>query len=99
MVDLNPDVMCNKLIKFGCFEQQVEKSLILRQPGIMPPRCFEMERLGWVPPLTLCKRPDRLSGSDRLSASLETDVSLGGLMKQEVRRCIKGRIAQCQASR
>mgnify|MGYP000231879652 CR=1 FL=1 len=30
----NPDVMCNKLIKFGCFEQQVGKNSILRRQAL-----------------------------------------------------------------
>ena len=45
----NPDVMCNKLIKFGCFEQQVGKNFdftatghyatTIRQDGTSPVRC------------------------------------------------------------
>ena len=40
----NPDVMCNKLIKFGCFEQ----ISILRQPDIMLRLCNWGRKLGWV---------------------------------------------------
>ena len=46
----NPDVMCNKLIKFGCFEQQVGKDSTLRQPGITPLLSCGMERPGWEQP-------------------------------------------------
>ena len=47
----NPDVMCNKLIKFGCFEQR--KTSTLRQPVIMPPPCNATVKLGWAQRKTL----------------------------------------------
>ena len=72
----NPDVMCNKLIKFGCFEQRVGKGLILRQLGTMP---YGVE--GWKDMARYRRRfrerPDRLSGTNRLSANFQTDVSIG----------------------
>lgn len=48
----NPDVMCNKLIKFGCFEQQVAGTSTLRQPDIMLLPFCRMERPGWEQPST-----------------------------------------------
>ena len=60
----NPDVMCNKLIKFGCFEQ-------LRHYGVEGWKDMARYRCRFR------ERPDRLSGTDRLSASFQTDVSIG----------------------
>ena len=51
----NPDVMCNKLIKFGCFEQQVERISILRRQGITPPPSGRTARRGLEQPKTLLK--------------------------------------------
>ncbi len=44
----NPDVMCNKLIKFGCFEQRIGKDLIIRLPVTMLPPCNVTVKLGWA---------------------------------------------------
>ena len=73
----NPDVMCNKLIKFGCFEQRVGEGF--RYHGNRALRHYGVE--GWKDMARYrCRfreRPDRLSGTDRLSASFQTDVSIG----------------------
>ena len=73
----NPDVMCNKLIKFGCFEQRVGEGF--RCHGNRALRHYGVE--GWKDMARYrCRfreRPDRLSGTDRLSASFQTDVSIG----------------------
>ena len=44
----NPDVMCNKLIKFGCFEQEVGH-MTKQPPAIMPVSLKKMEKYGWEP--------------------------------------------------
>lgn len=51
----NPDVMCNKLIKFGCFEQQVGKNFDFTATGITPPPSGRTARRGLEQPKTLLK--------------------------------------------
>ena len=46
----NPDVMCNKLIKFGCLNGTSVRISILRQPGIMLLPFCRMGRFGWERP-------------------------------------------------
>ena len=81
----NPDVMCNKLIKFGCFEQRVGKDFDFTATGHY---ATTLQRNGktW---LGTAKDPvkdqtDFLAQIDYLQVS-KLMFPLGGLMKQEVR--------------
>ena len=63
-IDTESDVMCNKLIKFGCFETACQgKISTLRQPVTMPPPCNVMVKLGWAQQRSR-ERSDRLSRPD-----------------------------------
>ena len=81
----NPDVMCNKLIKFGCFEQRVGKDFDFTATGHY---ATILQRNGktW---LGTAKDPvkdqtDFLAQIDYLQVS-KLMFPIGGLMKQEVR--------------
>lgn len=81
----NPDVMCNKLIKFGCFEQRIGKDFDYTATGHY---ATTLERKGktW---LGTAKDPvkdqtDFLAQIDYLQVS-KLMFPIGGLMKHEVR--------------
>lgn len=81
----NPDVMCNKLIKFGCFEQQVGKHFDLTATGHYA-RTVVQQGDTW---LATAKDPlkdqtDFLAQIDRLQVS-KLCFPLGHLMKHQVR--------------
>lgn len=81
----NPDVMCNKLIKFGCFEQRVGKDFDFTATGHY---ASTVQRDGKVW-LGTAKDPvkdqtDFLAQVDYLQVS-KLMFPIGGLMKQEVR--------------
>lgn len=81
----NPDVMCNKLIKFGCFEQQVGKDFDFTATGHY---ATTIQRDGKIW-LGTAKDPvkdqtDFLAQIDYLQVS-KLMFPIGGLMKQEVR--------------
>mgnify|MGYP001492172537 CR=1 FL=1 len=72
----NPDVMCNKLIKFGALNSRSAGTSTLRQPDIMLLRSAEWKDLAGNSPRPR-KRPDGLSCADRLPSSVQTDVPVG----------------------
>ena len=81
----NPDVMCNKLIKFGCFEQQVGKNFDFTATGHYA-TTIRQDGKAW---LGTAKDPvkdqtDFLAQIDYLQVS-KLMFPIGGLMKQEVR--------------
>ena len=81
----NPDVMCNKLIKFGCFEQKVGKEFDFTATGHYATTINRDGRI-W---LGTAKDPvkdqtDFLAQIDYLQVS-KLMFPLGGLMKHEVR--------------
>ena len=81
----NPDVMCNKLIKFGCFEQQVGKNFDFTATGHYA-TTIRQDGKTW---LGTAKDPvkdqtDFLAQIDYLQVS-KLMFPIGGLMKQEVR--------------
>ena len=81
----NPDVMCNKLIKFGCFEQRVGKDFDLTATG----HYATTLQLGGKTWLGTAKDPikdqtDFLAQIDYLQVS-KLLFPIGGLMKHEVR--------------
>lgn len=81
----NPDVMCNKLIKFGCFEEKVGHAYDRIATGHYASTC-EREGKVW---LATARDPvkdqtDFLAQIDYLQVS-RLLFPLGGLMKQEVR--------------
>lgn len=81
----NPDVMCNKLIKFGCFEKEVGYSYDKTATGHYA-NVREIDGVTWM---TTAKDPvkdqtDFLAQIDYLQLS-KLMFPLGGLMKQEVR--------------
>ncbi|MDR0892730.1 MAG: tRNA 2-thiouridine(34) synthase MnmA [Mediterranea sp.] len=81
----NPDVMCNKLIKFGCFEQQVGKEFDFTATGHYA-TTLHRNGLTW---LGTAKDPvkdqtDFLAQIDYLQVS-KLMFPLGHLMKHEVR--------------
>ena len=81
----NPDVMCNKLIKFGCFEQRVGKDFDFTATGHYA-TTLQRDGKTW---LGTAKDPvkdqtDFLAQIDYLQVS-KLMFPLGGLMKQEVR--------------
>lgn len=45
----NPDVMCNKLIKFGCFEQEAGIYMTRQLPDITPVFLKKTGKYGWEP--------------------------------------------------
>ena len=82
----NPDVMCNKLIKFGCFEEKAGHAYDRIATGHYASTC-EREGKVW---LATAKDPvkdqtDFLAQIDYLQVS-RLLFPLGELMKQEVRR-------------
>lgn len=81
----NPDVMCNKLIKFGCFEERVGKDFDYTATGHYATTLLEDGRV-W---LGTAKDPikdqtDFLAQIDSLQVS-KLMFPIGGLMKHEVR--------------
>ena len=81
----NPDVMCNKLIKFGCFEQRVGKDFDFTATGHYA-TTVQRDGKTW---LGTAKDPvkdqtDFLAQIDYLQVS-KLMFPVGGLMKQEVR--------------
>ena len=81
----NPDVMCNKLIKFGCFEQRVGKDFDFTATGHYA-TTLQCDGKTW---LGTAKDPvkdqtDFLAQIDYLQVS-KLMFPIGGLMKQEVR--------------
>lgn len=81
----NPDVMCNKLIKFGCFEQRVGKEFDFTATGHYA-TTLEVGGRTW---LGTAKDPvkdqtDFLAQIDYLQVS-KLLFPIGGYMKQEVR--------------
>lgn len=81
----NPDVMCNKLIKFGCFEQRVGKDFDFTVTGHYA-TTIRQDGKTW---LGTAKDPvkdqtDFLAQIDYLQVS-KLMFPIGGLMKQEVR--------------
>lgn len=81
----NPDVMCNKLIKFGCFEQRVGKDFDFTATGHYATTVHRDGKV-W---LGTAKDPvkdqtDFLAQVDYLQVS-KLMFPIGGLMKQEVR--------------
>lgn len=81
----NPDVMCNKLIKFGCFEQRVGKDFDFTATGHYA-TTLQRDSKTW---LATAKDPlkdqtDFLAQIDYLQVS-KLMFPVGGLMKQEVR--------------
>ena len=81
----NPDVMCNKLIKFGCFEQRYGKEFDKIATGHYA-TTTELNGLTW---LSTAKDPvkdqtDFLAQIDYLQLS-KLMFPIGGLMKSEVR--------------
>lgn len=81
----NPDVMCNKLIKFGCFEQRVGKEFDFTATGHYATTVLVDGKtwLGTAADL-LKDQTDFLAQIDYLQVS-KLMFPLGGLMKHEVR--------------
>lgn len=81
----NPDVMCNKLIKFGCFERRVGKDFDYTATGHY---AATLERGGrtWLGTArdTVKDQTDFLAQIDSLQVS-KLMFPLGGLFKKEVR--------------
>lgn len=81
----NPDVMCNKLIKFGCFERRVGKDFDYTATGHY---AATLERGGrtWLGTArdTVKDQTDFLAQIDSLQVS-KLMFPLGGLLKKEVR--------------
>ncbi|WP_373727846.1 tRNA 2-thiouridine(34) synthase MnmA [Bacteroides heparinolyticus] len=81
----NPDVMCNKLIKFGCFEQQVGKEFDFTATGHYATTLLRDGKTWLGTALDPVKdQTDFLAQIDYLQVS-KLMFPLGGLMKQEVR--------------
>lgn len=81
----NPDVMCNKLIKFGCFEQQVGKEFDFTATGHYATTVLLDEKTWLGTAVDLLKdQTDFLAQIDYLQVS-KLMFPLGGLMKHEVR--------------
>lgn len=70
----NPDVMCNKLIKFGCFEQEVGHLYDKTATGHYASILEKMENMAGNRTRSR-QGPNGFSGTNRLSASFKTDVS------------------------
>ena len=81
----NPDVMCNKLIKFGCFEQEVGYLYDKTATGHYA-RILEKEGKIWLGTAqdTVKDQTDFLAQIDYMQVS-KLMFPLGGLMKNEVR--------------
>lgn len=81
----NPDVMCNKLIKFGCFEQQVGRHFDFTATGHYATTVLQNGKTWLGTALDPVKdQTDFLAQIDYLQVS-KLIFPLGGLMKQEVR--------------
>lgn len=81
----NPDVMCNKLIKFGCFEQQVGKDFDFTATGHYATTVLRNGKTWLGTALDPIKdQTDFLAQIDYLQVS-KLMFPLGGLMKREVR--------------
>ena len=81
----NPDVMCNKLIKFGCFEQRVGKEFDFTATGHYATTVLKDGRT-WLGTAadSVKDQTDFLAQIDYLQVS-KLMFPLGGLMKHEVR--------------
>lgn len=81
----NPDVMCNKLIKFGCFEQRVGKEFDFTATGHYATTVLVDGKTWLGTAVDLLKdQTDFLAQIDYLQVS-KLMFPLGGLMKHEVR--------------
>lgn len=81
----NPDVMCNKLIKFGCFEQRVGKEFDFTATGHYATTVLQDGKTWLGTALDPIKdQTDFLAQIDYLQVS-KLMFPLGGLMKHEVR--------------
>ncbi|MDD3039234.1 tRNA 2-thiouridine(34) synthase MnmA [Bacteroides sp.] len=81
----NPDVMCNKLIKFGCFEQRVGKDFDFTATGHYATTVLRDGKTWLGTAKDLVKdQTDFLAQIDYLQVS-KLMFPIGGLMKQEVR--------------
>jgi tRNA (5-methylaminomethyl-2-thiouridylate)-methyltransferase len=82
----NPDVMCNKFIKFGCFEQQVGKYYDYTATGHYATR-HEIDGLVWLGTARdpVKDQTDFLAQIDNLQIS-KLLFPVGSLMKSDVRR-------------
>ncbi|MBR6286727.1 MAG: tRNA 2-thiouridine(34) synthase MnmA [Bacteroidaceae bacterium] len=81
----NPDVMCNKLIKFGCFEQQVGKDFDLTATGHYATTDI-VNGKKWLAtsPDPVKDQTDFLAQIDYMQVS-KLVFPIGGMMKSEVR--------------
>lgn len=81
----NPDVMCNKLIKFGCFEQQVGKDFDFTATGHYATTA-QLDGKTWLGTAldSIKDQTDFLAQIDSLQVS-RLMFPIGGLMKHEVR--------------
>ncbi len=81
----NPDVMCNKLIKFGCFEQEAGHLYDQTATGHYA-RTWEIDGMTWLGTAEdpVKDQTDFLAQIDYLQVS-KLRFPLGGLMKKEVR--------------
>ena len=81
----NPDVMCNKLIKFGCFEQEAGIYTTRQLPDITPVFLKKTGKI-WLGTAQdpVKDQTDFLAQIDYLQIS-KLMFPLGGLMKNEVR--------------
>ena len=81
----NPDVMCNRFIKFGCFEQKVGKEFDFTATGHYATTVHRDGKV-WLGTATdpVKDQTDFLAQIDYLQVS-KLMFPLGGLMKQEVR--------------
>ncbi|WP_455961395.1 tRNA 2-thiouridine(34) synthase MnmA [Bacteroides bouchesdurhonensis] len=81
----NPDVMCNKLIKFGCFEQRVGKDFDFTATGHYATTVQRDGKVWLGTAKDIVKdQTDFLAQIDYLQVS-KLMFPLGGLMKKEVR--------------
>ena len=82
----NSDVMCNRLIKFGCFERQIGQFFDATATGHYA-QIIDHEGTVWLGTAvdTLKDQTDFLAQVDGLQLS-RTLFPIGGLMKSEVRR-------------
>lgn len=81
----NPDVMCNRFIKFGCFEQKVGKEFDFTATGHYATTVHKDGKVWLGTAVDPVKdQTDFLAQIDYLQVS-KLMLPLGGLMKQEVR--------------
>lgn len=81
----NPDVMCNKLIKFGCFEQQVGRKFDFTATGHYATTVLQAGKIWLGTAVDSVKdQTDFLAQIDSLQVA-KLMFPLGGLMKNEVR--------------